>query len=54
MFSLEDTTGARFGGLSIGHPHPRARIVVKKEKKKEEKGKKRKKKKKISSIETVG
>ena len=28
MFSMEDTTGARFGGMSSGHPHPRARIVV--------------------------
>ena len=41
----EDTTGASFGGLSIGHPHPRARVVVKKEKKKEKKGEKEREKK---------
>ena len=46
---MEDTTGARFGGLSIGHPHPRARIVVKKEekKKKKKRGKKKREKNQI-------
>ena len=42
--AFRDIPGERFGGLSIGHPHPRARIVVKKKRKKKGEKKKREKK----------